>query len=76
LTEAQEILLENYKNPQHFGEPLFKATHSASVLNPFCGDEITLWCSLDIDGLVADISFNAQGCSIAIASASLLYSYI
>ena len=67
----QEIILDHYKNPHGAGlrEPYEAEVHH---VNPTCGDEITLRVHLDGDR-VADISYDAEGCSISQASASVLY---
>lgn len=44
-------------------------------LNPTCGDEITLRVHLDGD-TVTGVSWEGQGCSISMASASLLHDLI
>ncbi|MCX7570048.1 SUF system NifU family Fe-S cluster assembly protein [Tumebacillus sp. DT12] len=41
------------------------------LLNPTCGDEVTLYLTVE-QGVVADASFEGVGCSISIASASML----
>jgi SUF system NifU family Fe-S assembly protein len=41
-------------------------------VNPTCGDEITLRVDIE-DAVVRDISFDAMGCSISQASASVMY---
>lgn len=66
----QEIILDHYKNPQHAGlrEPFEAEVHH---VNPTCGDEVTLRVHLDGD-TVADISYDALGCSISQASTSVL----
>ncbi len=66
----QEIILDHYKNPHHRGlrEPFEAEVHH---VNPTCGDEVTLRVHLD-DGRVADVSYDAVGCSISQASASVL----
>ena len=66
----QEIILDHYKNPHGAGlrEPFEAQVHH---VNPTCGDEITLRVHVD-DNRVADISYDAQGCSISQASASVL----
>jgi nitrogen fixation NifU-like protein len=66
----QEIILDHYKNPRH---PGLRDPYEAEVhhVNPTCGDEITLRVHL-VDGKVADISYDAEGCSISQASASVL----
>ncbi len=66
----QEIILDHYKNPHHAG---LRTPYEAEVhhVNPTCGDEITLRVHVD-DGVVADVSYEAQGCSISQASASVM----
>jgi nitrogen fixation NifU-like protein len=66
----QEIILDHYRAPHHKGlrEPYEAEVHH---LNPTCGDEITVRVHLD-DDLVADVSYDGQGCSISQASASVM----
>jgi len=80
----QEIILDHYRHPHHSGlrEPFdAEVTH----VNPVCGDEVTLRVVLkDSDAgfgrgggveaniVVADVSYDALGCSISQASASVL----
>jgi nitrogen fixation protein NifU and related proteins len=66
----QEIILDHYKNPRHGGlrDPFEAEVHH---VNPTCGDEVTLRVHL-FDGVVEDVSYDAVGCSISQASASVL----
>jgi nitrogen fixation NifU-like protein len=66
----QEIILDHYRNPHHKGlrEPYDTEVHH---VNPTCGDEVTLRVRLDGDD-VADVSYDALGCSISQASASVM----
>jgi nitrogen fixation NifU-like protein len=66
----QEIILDHYKNPHHAGlrEPYEAEVHH---VNPTCGDEVTLRVHLS-DGLVEDVSYDAIGCSISQAAASVM----
>lgn len=66
----QEILLDHYKNPHGRGlrEPYEAEVHH---VNPTCGDEITLRVHVNGDH-VEDVSYDAVGCSISQASASVL----
>lgn len=66
----QEIILDHYKKPHGAGlrDPYEAEVHH---VNPTCGDEITLRVHLDGD-TVADVSYDAEGCSISQASASVL----
>jgi nitrogen fixation protein NifU and related proteins len=70
----QEIILDHYRNPHHKGlrDPYDAEVHH---INPTCGDEVTLRVSLkDADGgpVVTDVSYDALGCSISQASASIM----
>jgi nitrogen fixation protein NifU and related proteins len=70
----QEIILDHYRNPHHRGlrEPFDAEVHH---VNPVCGDEVTLRVTLkDVDGepVVEDLSYDALGCSISQASASVM----
>ena len=66
----QEIILDHYKNPHGKGlrEPYEAEVHH---VNPTCGDEITMRVHLAGE-TVEDISYDAEGCSISQASASVL----
>ena len=71
----QEIILDHYRNPHHKG---LRDPFDAQVyhVNPTCGDEVTLRVSLketvDGDPVVEDVSYDALGCSISQASASVM----
>jgi nitrogen fixation protein NifU and related proteins len=66
----QEIILDHYRSPHHAGlrTPFESEVHH---VNPTCGDEVTLRVHL-ADGIVEDISYDAEGCSISQASTSVL----
>ena len=66
----QEIILDHYKAPHHAGlrEPYDTEVHH---VNPTCGDEVTLRVRVT-DGIVEDVSYDAEGCSISQASTSVL----
>jgi nitrogen fixation NifU-like protein len=66
----QEIILDHYRNPHHAGlrEPYEAEVHH---VNPTCGDEVTLRVHLDGQS-VGDVSYDAEGCSISQASASVM----
>ena len=67
----QEVILDHYRNPRNHGE--IPDPHvSSRGFNPFCGDEVILSLNLDADNKVESIAFHGQGCSIALASASIL----
>jgi len=70
----QEIILDHYRHPHHSG---LREPYDAEVqhVNPTCGDEVTLRVTLKDAGgdtVVADVSYQALGCSISQASTSVL----
>lgn len=69
-----DIVFEHDKRPLHAGlrEPFAAEVHH---VNPTCGDEITLRVQLDGEGdqaRVADLSYDATGCAMSRASASIM----
>jgi nitrogen fixation protein NifU and related proteins len=70
----QDIILDHYRRPMHAGlrEPFDAEVHH---VNPTCGDEVTLRVTLKDAGgeaAVADVSYEALGCSISQASVSMM----
>jgi nitrogen fixation NifU-like protein len=66
----QEVILDHYRTPLHKGlsaEKDIQVHHN----NPSCGDEITLNLIMR-NGKVVDISWDGVGCSISMASASVM----
>jgi len=66
----RELILDHYRRPRNHG-PLAAPTVQAEGVNPVCGDEIHLDLAID-DGVIADLGFWGQGCSISQSSASML----
>ena len=66
----QEIILDHYRNPHHKGlrDPYDVEVHH---VNPTCGDEVTVRVAVR-DGVVQDVSYEGQGCSISQASTSVM----
>ena len=68
-----EIILDHYRHPHHKG---LREPYDAEVrhVNPVCGDEVTLRVTLKDAGgpVIAEVSYDALGCSISQASASVL----
>lgn len=70
----QQLILDHSKHPQHAGlrEPFDAETHH---VNTSCGDEITLRVKLgeqNGEQTIEDVSYDAIGCSISVASTSIL----
>ncbi|WP_427869336.1 Fe-S cluster assembly sulfur transfer protein SufU [Leucobacter luti] len=72
----QELILDHSKRPIGKGEldaPEGALTASHHEYNPSCGDEIDLSIAVDpATGLVEGLAWEGQGCSISMASASIL----
>jgi nitrogen fixation protein NifU and related proteins len=66
----QQVILEHYRKPRNRGE-MEDADAEVNLNNPTCGDEITLQLRLR-EGVVSDVKFRGQGCSISQASASMM----
>ncbi|SLM88201.1 Fe-S cluster assembly sulfur transfer protein SufU [Brachybacterium nesterenkovii] len=69
-----DIIFEHDKRPLHAGlrEPFEGEVHH---VNPTCGDEITLRLHLTgpvDDPVIEDVSYDAQGCAMSRASASMM----
>ncbi|MCO4238529.1 SUF system NifU family Fe-S cluster assembly protein [Pseudarthrobacter sp. MDT3-28] len=72
----QQIILDHSKARHGSGlagiaVPAGASTGQSHQLNPVCGDEVTLRVAVE-DGKVAQISWDGEGCSISMASASVL----
>ena len=66
----RELILEHFRHPRHQGE-VEDADHVVDGNNPLCGDEVRLsWKAAD--GRLEPIGFVGKGCSISLASASML----
>ncbi len=66
----REIILDHYRRPRHRGrvEPADADVHGH---NPLCGDEVDVTLRVRA-GRIEAIAFDGQGCSISLASASMM----
>jgi nitrogen fixation protein NifU and related proteins len=65
-----QVIMDHYQRPRNRGE-LERAGLEEHLLNPLCGDEVTVYANLS-GGKVADVKFDGRGCSISQASASMM----
>lgn len=66
----QDTILDHNRSPRNYGR-LKDANRKVEGHNPLCGDQLTLW--LRIDGeQIQDAAFEASGCAISRASASIM----
>ena len=66
----QARLLEHYNHPRHKGT-IEKPDFSSGIHNPSCGDSVLVQGRIQ-EEIVQDAVFQAQGCVISCAAASLL----
>jgi nitrogen fixation NifU-like protein len=66
----QSVILDHGKSPRNQGK-LENATATATEHNPLCGDRVTIYVDVQ-NARIEDVRFEARGCMIAKASASLL----
>lgn len=66
----QEVILDHYRKPHYKG---LQSGFDIQVIhnNPSCGDEVTLNLSIS-DGVIKAISWDGVGCSISMASVSMM----
>ena len=66
----QEIILDHSRKPKNAGV-LEDPTSEAQGNNPLCGDRITVYVKLEANR-IDDVRFDARGCAISVASASMM----
>lgn len=66
----REVILDHFRRPRNRGALTGAGVH-VEGLNPTCGDEVRLDIAVE-GGRIRDIAFDGAGCSISVASASLL----
>ena len=66
----REVILDHYRTPRHKGR---LDPHDVSLArnNPLCGDELELFLRFDGD-VLEGLTFDGKGCSISLASASMM----
>lgn len=69
-TLYRQVIMDHYKNPRNKGK-LEENGITIDMNNPTCGDRIHLTLKVE-DGKVADAKFDGEGCSISMASASMM----
>ncbi|KZZ83262.1 MULTISPECIES: Fe-S cluster assembly sulfur transfer protein SufU [Bacillaceae] len=68
-TLYRQVIMDHYKNPRNKGS--LEDSLTVDMNNPTCGDRIHLTLKIE-DGKVADAKFDGEGCSISMASASMM----
>lgn len=65
----QRVVMEHNRNPRNTG--VLDTKFKSSGENPMCGDEITVYVLVD-DDIIKQVRFDAKGCALLKASASIM----
>lgn len=65
----RQVIMDHYKNPRNRG--VIEDGVTIDLNNPTCGDSLRLQLQVE-DGIVKDAKFEGEGCSISLASASMM----
>lgn len=66
----RETILDHYHHPRNRGT-IDGAGIKIEGVNPLCGDELTLYLIVE-EGKIKDVKIEAKGCSISMASGSMM----
>lgn len=69
-TLYRQVIMDHYKKPRNKGM-LETSDFAIDMVNPSCGDKIQLHLKVK-DGIIEDAKFTGEGCSISLASASMM----
>ncbi|MCK1994322.1 Fe-S cluster assembly sulfur transfer protein SufU [Peribacillus muralis] len=69
-TLYRQVIMDHYKKPRNKGM-LEDGSMTIDMNNPTCGDRIRLTMKIE-DGIVRDVKFDGDGCSISMSSASMM----
>ena len=67
----REVILDHYRTPRGAGS-IESPDVAVEGFNPLCGDELKMELSIDDAGTIAALHIEPNGCSISVASASML----
>lgn len=68
------VIMDHYKRPRNKGV-LEDSSITIDMNNPTCGDRIRLTMK-EHNGIIEDVKFEGEGCSISMASASMMTALI
>lgn len=66
----RQVIMDHYKAPRNRGK-MDGDTLTIDMNNPTCGDRIELQMKVE-DDIITDVKFLGEGCSISMASASMM----
>lgn len=65
------VILDHFQYPRNYGTMEMPNVERESI-NPVCGDRVLMQARVDDRGVIEDIRFVGNGCTISMAAASLL----
>ena len=74
-TIYEDLILDHFNSPYHRGQ-LDGATHTHTIRNPLCGDQLRLDLLINERQQIAQAFFDAKGCVISQAAASILCQHV
>ena len=66
-----EVVMDHNRRPRNF-KRIDDADRSAEGFNPLCGDQISVYLTIDGEDGIEDIGYVAAGCAISKAAASMM----
>ena len=66
-----EVVMDHNRRPRNF-KRIEEPDRSAEGFNPLCGDQISLYLTMNADDGIEDIGYVAVGCAISKAAASMM----
>ena len=66
-----DVVMDHNRRPRNF-KRIDDADRSAEGFNPLCGDQISLYLTIDGEDGIEDIGYVAAGCAISKAAASMM----
>ncbi|MBP1934636.1 Fe-S cluster assembly sulfur transfer protein SufU [Ammoniphilus resinae] len=66
----RRVIMDHYQRPRNRGE-MDQDSVTINLNNPTCGDRIQLQLKVE-DGIIKDVKFIGEGCSISMSSASMM----
>ena len=67
----REVILDHHRDPRNFGS-LADADAKVEGYNPLCGDRVEIYVKQGAGNILSHCHFHGEGCSICMASASMM----
>ncbi|WP_306301341.1 Fe-S cluster assembly sulfur transfer protein SufU [Thalassobacillus sp. C254] len=68
----RQLVMDHAKHRRNHRELKEEGTSYLSYKNPTCGDVMTLYWKMSPDHIIEEVSFIGEGCSISMASCSMM----